>query len=57
MGVSEDFLPRSAIYATLEEAEAQALKQIALYETWQREGRVRLLEVVDRSRPSSRTMA
>lgn len=44
VGVSEDFLPRSAIYRTPEEAEAQALKQIALYETWQREGRVRLIK-------------
>ena len=44
VGVSEDFLPRSAIYRTTEEAEAQALKQIALYETWQHEGRVRLLK-------------
>jgi membrane dipeptidase len=46
VGVSEDFLPRSTIYSTPEEAEAQALKQIALYESWQREGRVRLLKSV-----------
>ncbi len=31
------------IYHTAEEAEAQALKQIALYEEWERQGRVRLL--------------
>lgn len=42
--VGDDFQPRSAIYHTREEAEAQALTQIALYEEWQRQGRVRLLK-------------
>ena len=42
--VGEDFQPRSAIYRTPEEAEAQALTQIALYEEWQKQGRVRLLK-------------
>jgi membrane dipeptidase len=41
--VSEDFEPRSAIYQTSEEAEAQALTQIGLYEGWEEQGRVRLL--------------
>ncbi len=40
----DDFVPRSAIYHTLEEAEAQAFRQIDLYERWEREGRVRLLK-------------
>src|SRR5690349_12123219 len=44
--VGPNFEPRSAIYHTPEEAEAQALTQIALYETWQRQGRVRLLKSV-----------
>ncbi len=44
VGVSADFLPRSAIYRTPQEAEAQALKQIALYEAWQRDGRTRLIK-------------
>ncbi len=42
--VGADFEPRSAIYHTPEEAEAQALTQIALYETWERQGRIRLLK-------------
>jgi membrane dipeptidase len=42
--VGASFEPRSAIYHTPEEAEAQALMQIALYEEWQRQGRVRLLK-------------
>ncbi len=42
--VGADFEPRSAIYTTPEEAEAQALTQIALYERWENEGRVRLLK-------------
>jgi membrane dipeptidase len=42
--VKADFVPRSAIYRTPEEAEAQALAQIALYESWTRQGRVRLLK-------------
>jgi membrane dipeptidase len=45
--VGEDFEPRSAIYRTPEEAEAQALIQVALYEEWQRQGRVRLLRSVN----------
>src|SRR5215203_4322987 len=44
--VGEDFSPRSAIYRTLEEAEAQALAQIELYESWERQGRVRLIKSV-----------
>jgi membrane dipeptidase len=42
--VGEDFEPRSAIYHTSEEAEAQALIQIALYENWDKRGHVRLLK-------------
>jgi membrane dipeptidase len=42
--VGTNFEPRSAIYHTPEEAEAQALTQIALYEAWHRQGRVRLLK-------------
>ena len=42
--VGEDFEPHSALYHTLAEAEAQALAQIALYESWERQGRVRLLK-------------
>jgi len=45
--VGEAFEPRSAIYHTPEEAEAQALTQIALYEEWQKQGRVRLLTSVN----------
>ena len=41
--VGEDFEPRSALYRTPEEAEGHALRQIALYEDWERTGRVRLL--------------
>jgi membrane dipeptidase len=44
--VGDDFEPRSAMYHTPEEAEAQALAQIALYERWHAEGRVRLLKSV-----------
>lgn len=44
--VGEDFQPRSALYHTAEEAEAQALKQIALYELWEQQGRVRLIKSV-----------
>jgi hypothetical protein len=44
--VGADFDPRAALYHTPEEAEAQALKQIALYENWERQGRVRLLKAV-----------
>ena len=45
--VGDDFEPRSAIYHTPEEAEAQALTQIALYEAWEKQGRVRLLKSVN----------
>ena len=41
--VGSDFEPRSAIYTTPEQAEAQALAQIALYRRWEREGRIRLI--------------
>ena len=41
--VGADFEPRSAIYRTPEEAEAQALAQIELYKGWEAEGRVRVL--------------
>jgi membrane dipeptidase len=44
--VGEDFEPRSALYNTLEEAENQALTQIALYESWEKQGRIRLLKSV-----------
>lgn len=45
--VGEDFEPESAIYHTPEEAETQALTQIELYESWERQGRARLLKSVD----------
>jgi membrane dipeptidase len=45
--VGADFEPQSAIYHTPEEAEAQALTQIALYEAWDKQGRVRLLKSVN----------
>src|SRR5918998_765759 len=45
--VGEGFEPRSAIYRTSEEAEAQALTQIRLYEGWEEQGRVRLLRSVN----------
>jgi membrane dipeptidase len=41
--VGSDFEPRSALYQTAEEAEANALAQIALYERWEREGKARLI--------------
>jgi membrane dipeptidase len=41
--VGANFEPRSALYRTAEEAEAQALKQIDLYEDWERRGKVRLI--------------
>jgi membrane dipeptidase len=41
--VGPDFQPRSALYSTPQEAEAQALKQIDLYHLWESQGRVRLL--------------
>ncbi|MBI4642047.1 MAG: membrane dipeptidase [Candidatus Tectomicrobia bacterium] len=45
--VGEDFEPQSAIYHTPEEAEAQALTQIKLYENWEKQGRARLLKSVN----------
>ncbi len=45
--VGADFEPESALYHTTEEAEAQALTQIALYEGWDKQGRVRLLKSVN----------
>ncbi len=45
--VGADFEPRSAIYHSPEEAEAQALTQIALYEKWDKQGHVRLLKSVN----------
>ena len=42
--VGEDFEPRAALYSTPEEAEAQALTQIKLYENWENQGRVRLIK-------------
>ncbi len=42
--VGADFEPQAALYRTPEEAEANALTQLALYETWQAQGRVRLLK-------------
>src|SRR5262245_33481563 len=44
--VGPAFEPRSALYRTAEEAEAQALTQIALYEAWDSQGRVRMLKSV-----------
>ncbi|MFM8320286.1 MAG: dipeptidase, partial [Chloroflexota bacterium] len=42
--VGADFEPRAALYSTPEQAEAQALRQVALYEDWERQGRVRLIK-------------
>jgi membrane dipeptidase len=42
--VGADFVPRPALYAPPQEAEAQAPRQIPLYEGWERQGRVRLLK-------------
>jgi membrane dipeptidase len=36
-------VPASAMYRSSEEAESHALKQVALYERWERDGRVRLI--------------
>jgi membrane dipeptidase len=44
--VGRDFRPRSALYRTAEEAEANALAQLDLYERWEREGIVRLIKSV-----------
>ena len=45
--VGEGFEPGSALYRTSEEAEAQALTQIELYESWEEQGRARILKSVD----------
>jgi membrane dipeptidase len=45
--VGAGFEPRLALYHTPEEAQAQALTQIALYEAWDKQGRVRLLKSVN----------
>lgn len=42
--VGEGFQPATAIYRTQEQAEAQALSQISLYESWENQGRVRLVQ-------------
>lgn len=44
--VPANFQLPSAMYSTPEEAEKHALEQIALYEKWQREGRIRLLRSI-----------
>lgn len=44
--VGASFEPRSALYSTPEQAEAQALRQIDLYQAWHNQGRVRLLKSV-----------
>ena len=41
--VGENFQPQAALYRTPAEAEAQALRQIACYEAWQRAGVVRIV--------------
>ena len=41
--VGEDSVPRSALYRTPEEAETQALAQIGLYKSWERQECVRIL--------------
>jgi len=45
--VGPDFEPKSAIYHTPEQAEAQALTQIKLYESWVAQGRARLIKSVN----------
>lgn len=45
--VPANFEPKPPMYHDTREAEAQALAQIALYEQWQKQGRVRLLKSVD----------
>ncbi len=42
--VGADFEPSTALYSTPEQAESQALMQIALYEQWEREGLIRLVK-------------
>jgi membrane dipeptidase len=44
--VGENFQPPSALYRTPAEAEGQALRQIALYEAWERDGIVRIVRSV-----------
>jgi membrane dipeptidase len=44
--VGKDFEPKAAIYHTLEQAEAQAVSQIDLYEGWERQKLVRLIKSV-----------
>lgn len=39
-----DFQPQSALYRTAEQAETQALRQVAIYEDWQRRGLVRIIQ-------------
>lgn len=41
--VGKDFEPRSAIYRTPQEAEAQALAQIEVYEGWEEQGLIRII--------------
>lgn len=45
--VGHDFEPRSALYTTPEQAEAQALAQIKQYEDWEKQGRVRIIKSVN----------
>lgn len=45
--VGEGFEPKTALYETADEAQSQALRQVALYEEWDRQGRVRLLKSVN----------
>ncbi len=42
--VRQDFVPSAALYSTPKEAEAHALKQIKLYESWEGQGRVRIIK-------------
>ena len=44
--VGHDFEPRSALYRTVEEAQAHALAQIDLYERWEKQEKVRLIRSV-----------
>ncbi len=44
--VGESFQPQSALYRTAAEAEAQALRQIACYEAWERDEIVRIVRSV-----------
>jgi membrane dipeptidase len=44
--VGKDFQPTTAIYYTPEEAEAQALTQIDLYERWEKQNRIRIIKSV-----------